>query len=76
MLERISIDPTICHGNACIKGTRVPVYLILEMLSAGDNVDGILKAYPFLSKNDVLAAIEFGAKMSKESVIPIGVETK
>lgn len=67
-LERISVDPKVCHGKACIKGTRVPVYLILEMLAAGESVDGVLDAYPFLSREDVAAALEYGAVLAKEEI--------
>ena len=58
--DHISVDPEICHGKACIKGTRVPVHLILEMMAAGEAVDGIINAYPFLTQEDVEAALEYG----------------
>ena len=46
MIDRISIDPKICHGQACIKGTRILVHLILHMLANGDTVDELLEEYP------------------------------
>lgn len=57
-LERIVVDPQICHGKACIRGTRVPVHLVLDMMAAGETVEGILEAYPFLVPEDVQAALE------------------
>lgn len=70
-LERISVDPRVCHGKACIRGTRVPVHLILEMLAAGEEVRGVLEAYPFLSREDVEAALEYGAALTREEVAAV-----
>ena len=55
MQERIAIDPRVCHGQACIKGTRIPVYLILGMLANGDTVNDLLKEYPSLTQEDIYA---------------------
>ncbi len=71
MIERISADPKICGGYACIKGTRVPVYIILDFLAAGNTIEEILEEYPQLTKEDILAAIEYGALLSKEELISI-----
>jgi uncharacterized protein (DUF433 family) len=62
MPERISIDPKICHGQACIKGTRIPVYKILHMLANGDTVEDLLEGYPSLKREDFLACIEYAHK--------------
>lgn len=70
-LERISVDPEVCHGKVCIRGTRVPVHLILEMMAAGEAVDGILNAYPFLTQEDVEAALEYGALLAKEEIVSV-----
>ena len=59
MLERISIDPKICHGQACIKGTRILVYQILHMLANDDTIEELLKEYPSLKREDILACIEY-----------------
>jgi uncharacterized protein (DUF433 family) len=67
-LERISVQPEICHGKACIKGTRVPVHLILEMMAAGETIEGVLAAYPFLTQEDIAAALEYGAELAKEEI--------
>jgi len=56
---RISIDPDICHGKPCIKGTRIPVSLILEMIEYGLSFKEILEEYPHLSIEDITACIKF-----------------
>jgi len=50
MNNRISIDPQICHGQACIKGTRIPVHLIVHLLANGDKIEALLESYPNLKK--------------------------
>ncbi len=73
--SRISIDPEICHGKPCIKGTRIPVYLILEMLEHGLNFDQILEEYPQLEIDDLKACLEFAKRIiNNEEISPI-VET-
>ena len=57
MHERISIDSNICHGQACIKGTRIPVHQILGMLASGDTVEALLGAYPSLRRDDIEACL-------------------
>ena len=66
MNNRISADPRICGGQACIRGTRVPVYVVLDFLAAGNTVEEILAEYPQLAREDVLAAIEYGALLARE----------
>jgi len=61
--ERISIDPEICHGKPCIKSTRIPVYLILELLESGESIQGILEMYPHITREDILACIRFAKKV-------------
>ncbi|MHA1264998.1 MAG: DUF433 domain-containing protein [Candidatus Helarchaeota archaeon] len=56
--SRISIDPEICHGKPCIKGTRIPVYLILEMLEHGLSFKEILEEYPHITIDDIKACIK------------------
>ncbi len=65
MFHRISIDPNICHGQACIKGNRVPVHQIVGMLANGDSIESLLKAYPHITRTDVLACLEY-AKTSAD----------
>lgn len=63
--ERITIDADICHGKPCIRGLRYPVESILEWLSAGMSIEEILADYQDLEKDDILAALEFAARLSK-----------
>ena len=71
MHDRISIDPKVCHGQACIKGTRIPVSQILGMLANGDTIDSLLKAYPSIEQKDILACLEYAALLAEEQVSPI-----
>jgi uncharacterized protein (DUF433 family) len=72
--ERISIDPNVCHGKPCIKGTRVWVSLIVDNLAAGASEDEILEAYPSLTKEDIQAALAFASEMSRERYVDIPLE--
>ena len=71
MHKRISIDPDVCHGQACIKGTRIPVSQILGMLANGDSIDSLLKAYPSIEHEDILACFEYAALLAEEQITPI-----
>jgi uncharacterized protein (DUF433 family) len=73
LLDRISIDPNVCFGKPCIKGTRIWVSLILDFLAAGETVEEILAEYPQLTVDDVRAAIAYGAEVSRERVVPVAV---
>ena len=59
LLERITIDPDICHGKPCIRGLRYPVEVLLELLSSGMTIDEILADYEDLEREDILAALVF-----------------
>jgi len=59
MHERISIDPLICHGQACIKGTRISVPQIVAMLANGDSMEELLADYPSLAREDILACLDY-----------------
>lgn len=59
MNQRISINPNICHGQACVKGTRIPVYQIVKMLAHGDTIESLLDNYPSLQREDILACLEY-----------------
>lgn len=65
LLDRITIDPGICHGKPCIRGLRYPVEMILELLSAGATTDDILRDYEDLEREDVLAALAFAARLTQ-----------
>jgi uncharacterized protein (DUF433 family) len=74
LLKRISIDPAVCFGKACIRGTRIWVSLIVENLAEGATEGEILDAYPQLSTEDIRAALAYAAEMTRERIIPIPVE--
>ncbi len=67
--NRISIDPSICHGKACIKGTRVMASVVLDNLAAGQSPDEILRLYPTLTRDDVTAAMAYAAELARERVV-------
>jgi uncharacterized protein (DUF433 family) len=71
MHGRITIDPKVCHGQACIKGTRIPVYQIVRMLANGDTVEELLAEYPSLERADILACLNYAASLAEEQVTPI-----
>jgi uncharacterized protein (DUF433 family) len=70
-LERISIDPQVCGGKPCIKGTRIWVSLILDLLATGIGEAELLAEYPGLIRDDILAALAYGAEAARERMIPI-----
>lgn len=63
-LDRISVDPEIVHGKPVIRGTRVTVQVILELLAAGESIDELLTEYDELTREDVLAALEYAASVA------------
>jgi len=69
LLNRISVDPRICHGKACIKGTRIMVSVILDNLAGGKAENEIIKDYPALKKVDIKAALEYAAVIAKEEIL-------
>ena len=71
MHNRISIDPRICHGQACIKGTRIPVHQIKRMLANGDKIEELLEDYPTLEIEDIYACLDYAASLAEEQITPI-----
>ncbi len=71
MYERIAIDPNICHGQACVKGTRIPVHQIISMLANGDTAEELLAEYPSLEREDIFACLNYAASLTEEQVTPI-----
>jgi len=69
--EHITIDPTVCHGKACIKGTRIMVSVVLDNLAAGLTPDEIVESYPSLTYDSIRAAIAYAAELTRERVIPL-----
>ena len=74
ILKRISVDPNVCFGKPCIRGTRIWVALIVENLAEGVTEEELLEAYPQLEPDDIRAALAYAAEMTRERVIPIPVE--
>ena len=76
MNKRIIVDPNILTGKPVIAGTRIPVYLILNLLAHGYDFDRIIKAYPVLTKDDIKAAITYSeARMKREEIRPFNQST-
>ena len=65
LLSRITVDPAICHGKPCIRGLRYPVETLLELLSSGMTFDEILADYEDLNREDLLAVLEFAARLAR-----------
>lgn len=65
----VVVDPNICHGQACIKGTRVLVSAILDNLAVGASEEEILQSYPSLTPEAIKAAVAYAAELSKERVV-------
>lgn len=70
--DRIASDPEVVSGKPRIKGTRIPVHIILDLLAAGETYDGILRAYPHIKKEDIQACIQYAAILADEEagVVP------
>lgn len=69
--NRISVDPQICHGRACIQGTRIMVSVIMDNLAAGVSQEEILRSYPSLTAEDVKAALTYAAELTREKIISV-----
>jgi len=72
--ERISVNPAVCHGKACIRGTRIMVSVVLDNLAAGVDRGGILASYPSLQPADLDAALAYAAELAREGVMGLPVE--
>ena len=73
LLKRISINPNVCFGKPCIRGTRIWVALIMDNLAEGVAEEELLAAYPQLQLEDIRAALAYAAEMTRERIIPIPV---
>lgn len=69
--DRISADPAVCHGKACIRGTRIFVSVVLDNLAAGSTAEQIVADYPSLTLEDVQAAISYAAELARERHVPL-----
>ncbi len=70
--DHIATDPAICHGQACIRGTRIPVSVVLDNLAAGLTHAEILESYPALTEEAICAATSYAAEIARERVVDIG----
>jgi uncharacterized protein (DUF433 family) len=73
--ERIAVEPNVCHGKACIRGTRIMVSVVLDNLAAGLTTAEIIRSYPSLQSEDVAAAVAYAAELARERIVttPVGV---
>jgi uncharacterized protein (DUF433 family) len=71
--NRISIDPQVCHGKACVTGTRIMASVVLDNLAAGCSADEIVTLYPTLEREDVAAVVAYAAELVSERVVLTGV---
>ncbi len=67
--DRITVSPSVCHGKACIKGTRIMASVILDNLAAGITHEEILKSYPSITAEDIQAVIAYAAELARERVV-------
>lgn len=73
MLDRITVDQKICHGQACVKGTRIPVFVVLEALASGMTMERIIEDYPPLTEEDIRACVYYASIVTHEEEIPLGI---
>jgi uncharacterized protein (DUF433 family) len=66
LVERIVSDPKICSGKPCIKGTRIPAHIILDLLAAGEDFEGIKRAYPNINDEDIRACLSYASALADE----------
>lgn len=69
--DRIVVDPLMCHGKACVRGTRIMVSVILDNLAEGASISDILQSYPSLTPMDVRAAMAYAAELARERFVPV-----
>ncbi len=69
--DYIAVDPTVCHGKACIKGTRIMVSVVLDNLAAGLTPDEIIRSYPSLSREAIQAAMAYAAELARERIVAV-----
>ena len=72
--EYVTVDPGVCHGRACIKGTRIMVSVILDNLASGLTPDEVIRNYPSLNQEAVQAAITYAAELARERIMPVSAQ--
>lgn len=74
--ERISVNPEVCHGKACIRGTRIPVSVLIDNIAAGVPRDEIVRSYAGLQDSDIDAALAYAAELAREGSVDLPSEIK
>lgn len=74
--ERISVNPAICHGRACIRGTRIAVSAVVDNIATGVSREEILRSYPTLQEADIDAALAYAAELAREGTVDLPLEIK
>ncbi|HZV88382.1 MAG TPA: DUF433 domain-containing protein [Candidatus Binatus sp.] len=74
--ERIRVNPAVCHGRACVRGTRVMVSAVIDNIAAGVPRDEILRSYPTLTEADIDAALAYAAELAREGTVDLPLETR
>ena len=69
--NHIAVDPAVCHGRACIKGTRIMVSVVLDNLATGISEDELLASYPTLTAKDIQAVLDYAAELARERMVPL-----
>ena len=72
--ERISVNPAVCHGKACVRGTRIMVSVIVDNIAAGVSRDEIRASYPVLTGADIDAALAYAAELTREGTVDLPLE--
>jgi len=75
LLSRITVNPRVLHGQACLRGLRIPVHLVVGLVASGMSFDEILDDYPDLERDDIRAALEYAAFVTRENIIPVPART-
>lgn len=68
----ITVDPAICHGQACIQGTRIPASVVLDNLAAGVTPEDLMRSYPTLTREAIQASVAYAAELARERVAALG----
>jgi uncharacterized protein (DUF433 family) len=74
--ERISVNPAVCHGKACIRGTRILVSVEIDNIAAGISRSEILQSYPVLQDSDIDAALAYAAELAREGCVDLALEIR
>ena len=73
--DHITVDPQVCHGQACIAGTRIPVTVVLDNLAHGLATEQLIAEYPSLTRDGVHAALAYASALTQERRIDLGLDT-